>query len=465
MNKERGACRKGYFMRNPSITNRRALRVVPPALLLALAAASLLLTPARADLDAYIRRPEPGYRWQTVTTEKTSAPPAQPLFGGAVTAHELRLTSQEWQGAPWNHRVLIFRPARIVFPDTALIHVTYGSGARERQMGQAMASASGATFVLLSDIPNQPLFEKREDALIAYTFTKFLETGDTSWPLLFPMTKSVVKTMDMVGEWAKKERKTPITRFVVTGASKRGWTTWLTAAVDKRVIGIIPMVYDNLHLARQMPHQLETWGKYSEQIGDYTARGLQAQLATERGRKLSALVDPWAYRDRLTLPKLIINAANDRYWTLDAFNLYRGGLKGPTNVLYAPNAGHSLGGQEMRVIGSSAAWFRRVAAGRPIPTVALKLLETTPRTGVRRLALTASSEAKTARLWVARSASRDFREARWEAVAMRPGSFVADVPPPSDPQMKYAAAFGEIEVEESPLTLYLSSPIVQWSQR
>ncbi len=35
-----------------------------------------------------------------------------------------------------------------------------------------------------------------------------------------------------------------IEKFMVAGASKRGWTTWTTAAVDKRVIAAIPIVMD-----------------------------------------------------------------------------------------------------------------------------------------------------------------------------------------------------------------------------
>lgn len=35
---------------------------------------------------------------------------------------------------------------------------------------------------------------------------------------------------------------------MVAGASKRGWTTWTTAAVDKRVFAAIPIVMDLLNL-------------------------------------------------------------------------------------------------------------------------------------------------------------------------------------------------------------------------
>ena len=35
-------------------------------------------------------------------------------------------------------------------------------------------------------------------------------------------------------------------KFMVAGGSKRGWTTWTTAAVDKRVFGAIPIVMDML---------------------------------------------------------------------------------------------------------------------------------------------------------------------------------------------------------------------------
>jgi len=156
------------------------------------------------------------------------------------------------------------------------------------------------------------------------------------------MVKSAVKAMDAAQAFAKEKDK-PITRFVVTGASKRGWTTWLTGASDPRVKAIAPMVIPTLNLDAQNKHQLENFGgKFSEQIQDYTDRGLIGSESKPNAKELLAMVDPYTYRNRLRLPKFQINGTNDPYWTLDSLNLYWDELVGPKWVVYLPNAGHGL---------------------------------------------------------------------------------------------------------------------------
>jgi PhoPQ-activated pathogenicity-related protein len=51
-----------------------------------------------------------------------------------------------------------------------------------------------------------------------------------------------VRAMDTVTDYVNNKFGHNITNFIVAGASKRGWTTWTTGAVDTRVIAIIPMV-------------------------------------------------------------------------------------------------------------------------------------------------------------------------------------------------------------------------------
>jgi PhoPQ-activated pathogenicity-related protein len=412
-------------------------------------------------LDDYIARPEPKFTWEVSSKQ------------GNIT--NLQVTSQEWQNTTWKHRVEVIRPAQLTNPDMALVMISYGNGnAQESLWGSLAATAMGATFINIWNVPNQPLWDRSEDDLIAHTFQKYFETGDNTWPLLLPMTKSVTKSLDAVQQWAAREKLPQPTKFVVSGASKRGWTSWLVAAVDKRVAGIVPMVYDNLHLQQQMPHQVASWGDYSEQIKDYTQRGLQQMLGTAQGKELVKIVDPYTYRERYTMPKLIINGANDRYWPLDAFNLYREDLPAPTNVIYAPNAGHSLGGAEQRTAGSAVAWVKRLASGAKFPTLALQLnTDAKPTTKSTLQARTGDSfdlqiinsdaalKTRARRLWVAHAATRDFRSAKWESVALDNAATQAKVPA-TPAGMKFSAAFAEAEFEAQPLPMYLSSPVVIW---
>ena len=89
------------------------------------------------------------------------------------------------------------------------------------------------------------------------------------------------------------------------------------------------MVIDVLNVRNQMEYQKPTWGKYSEQINDCTIRGLQEIMETEEGESLLAIVNPYNYRSLLTMPKLSVIGTNDRYWVLDALNIYWNNFLGP----------------------------------------------------------------------------------------------------------------------------------------
>ena len=77
------------------------------------------------------------------------------------------------------------------------------------------------------------------------------------------------------------------------------------------------------------------------------------------------MVDPYTFRERLTMPKLLINGANDRYWTLNAIDLYWNGLKGPKYLVELPNAGHRLDVNRDWALNGLGAFFRYQVTGRP----------------------------------------------------------------------------------------------------
>ncbi|MGH7136929.1 MAG: PhoPQ-activated protein PqaA family protein, partial [Pirellulales bacterium] len=252
--------------------------------------------------------------------------------------------------------------------------------------------------------------------LISHTFQQFFLTEDTTWPLLLPMVKSAVAGMNAVAELGKKEWELGIEEFTVTGASKRGWTTWLTAAADPRVTALAPAVIDTLNMPAQMPHQVASWGKPSEQIHDYTDRGLHKLLATPRGKRLVAIVDPYSYRHAIEQPKLIVLGTNDRYWPLDALNLYWPDLVGKKYILYVPNKGHGLGDHE-RTLGTLTALHRQAAGELKLADLDWQYSE---EPGKLRLRVTANEKPERIMAWLAESPTRDFREAHWSSQPMQP---------------------------------------------
>ena len=418
----------------------RSVRLLVPCMFLLVAVVCL---PASAGLLDYIAAPEPQYQWSYLGEQEIDA------GGFTADAIYLNMTSQVWQGIPWVHSLVIFVPPDIDYPDAAMLFITGGStggfpGYEELYLGTWISNAIKAPVAVLCAVPNQPLFgDKYEDDLIAYTFVQYLESGDETWPLLLPMAKSAVKAMDTVQAYVKQRWDRDISDFVVTGGSKRGWTTWLTGAADPvRVKGIAPLVIDVLNFPVQFPHQLETWGEYSVMIDDYTSLGLQDELS-DPDSPLVQMVDPYAYRDRLTMPKLIINGTNDPYWVIDALNLYWDGLSTPKYVLYDPNSGHGLDDRE-RVVNSLSAFFHNVVGSDSFPTMTWTHDDDKNTLIVK---ISADPKPVAGRIWCARSDDLDFRDETWISTPMaaekgKKKGFAGSIP---KSETQNTALFGEAE--------------------
>lgn len=372
---------------------------------------------ARADLAGYVKKEDKSFEWKLARNSTSKA----------GTLYTLALTSQTWQGIVWKHDLVVYVPAGVEPTETMFLWNTGGkAGATGLLMMTELAKRMNAPVAFLYGVPNQPLFEgKREDALIAETFVRYLKTKDGDWPLLFPMVKSVVRAMDALQAFAKQQWKKEVKGFVVSGASKRGWTTWLTGASDPRVKAIAPLVIDTLNMRVQLPHQLKSYGAYSRMIHDYTERKLVPMPDTPEAKKLWGMVDPWLYRAKLKMPKLILNGTNDPYWTQDALNLYWDDLEGPKWVSYVPNAGHGLeealpdGTKNRdRALDVLGAFGRAMIHGKEMPKLSWVIKEADGATAV---AVASDPRPREARLWTATAATRDFRKATWKPTVLEPG--------------------------------------------
>lgn len=405
---------------------------------------------ARADLAAYLAKPESVYKWEKRGEVN--------IEGG--TAYDLHLVSQTWQGNVWEHRLILFIPTENKYPHLCTLLNTGGSGGdRDYAVIRDAAKATKGPFAVLFNIPMQPLYGgKTEDALVVYTWQKFLETGDESWPLHFPMAKGVIKAMDALQAFAKSAKLKSLDEFVITGASKRGWTTWLVgASKDPRVKGIAPMVIDTLNLLNQIPNQLKAFGAASEQIQDYTKTGMLEALKTPAGQKLIQLEDPYSYRELLTLPKLIILGTNDRYWAQDALNFYWDGLVGPKWVIYNPNVGHSLGDEteHLRVFATLGAFSQSIAGRKTLPKP--KWQYSKAGSGVD-LAVTSDMPLISASLWRVDNSTQDFRDSKWSGTPINSTAkgFKTHV---DAPDTGYSACYADLEYLVNGQSFHLTTQI------
>jgi PhoPQ-activated pathogenicity-related protein len=421
--------------------------------------------PKEADrtgpLHTYVSTPDDSYKWVVKQEGK---------IGGAEWA-ELILTSQKWKDTTWRHQLFVIRPSKIRDGAQGILLINGGGwddklaeppaeDKKGKLNGEAALLAQVAERVqspvaMLSQVPQQPIFDGMvEDAAIAYTFDQFLKTKDSTWPLLLPMVKSAVRAMDATQEYTKQKWQLDVKNFTLTGASKRGWTTWLTASVDPRVNAFAPMVIDMLNMSVQMKHQLESFGGFSEQIGDYTQRDLQDRNNSPEGRALQAIIDPFAYRKLLTQPKVILLGTNDRYWPLDALNNYWNDLEGEKHILYVPNNGHGLN-DFARISGTIAALHRQAGGNGKMPKLSWKLNEKDKQLCLRVSSDTAPKEVQA---WTAAAATRDFRDSKWTShkATLVDGEYCYDI---DIPETGCAAMFGEAIFEGDPLPFYLSTNV------
>lgn len=402
---------------------------------------------ARTPLDEYLEKPDAVYAWKVAKT----------IPGNPATTSIIRLTSQTWLDESkvdhpvWEHWLVVVKPEKVK-TDKAFLIISGGGNDRPMPKGadsvvERIAEATGSIVAELRMVPNQPLVfhgdgtPRKEDDLIGYGMSQYLDTGDPNWVARLPMVKSVRRAMDCLQEWSEKEGE-KIEKFVVAGASKRGWTTWMIGATDPRVAAIIPIVIDVVNVKPSIQHHAAVYGFWAEAIGNYYEHKILQRSDHPRMAEIHRIEDPYYYLDRLTMPKYIVNGSGDQFFCPDSSQFYFDDLKGEKHIRYVPNADHSVNNSIDAAL-SMVAFYQMIIAGKPRPEIswtfeddgAIRVRSDTPPQQVL--------------LWQATNPkARDFRVATigraYRSTELKPeadGSWLGQV---SEPEKGWTAAFVEV---------------------
>lgn len=400
-------------------------------------------------LDDYVAAPDPAFTYSLAAQAEKSG----------VTTYAYHMVSQTWLDASkvdrplWEHTVLVSVPGTLRH-NQAMMFIGGGDNrpgetpVADNGPMEKIAAVTGSVVAQVKQIPNQPLRfpdeqddryrepGRKEDAMITFGWDKYLKGGDPLWLARLPMTKAVVRAMDLV----QKEHP-GVEGFFVAGGSKRGWTTWTVAAVDRRVFGIAPAVIDVLNLEPSIQNHFDGYGFWAPSLDDYVDMDIVTRIHTPEFRNLMAVVDPYAYRDRLTLPKYILNSAGDQFFPADSWKFYFDGLKGEKFLCYFPNTDHGLNEDAYFRL---AGFYYALMEGTPRPEF------TWEKAGDGTLTVRCATKPARVTLWRAVNPdARDFRletfGPKYEAVEMPlsdSGEYVSAV---AAPEKGWTAFFLELE--------------------
>jgi PhoPQ-activated pathogenicity-related protein len=392
--------------------------------------------PRRTALDDYIEKPDDSYSWKITETKNSDG----------IKTIVVDMVSQTWRTkkdvnrTEWRHWLTLSIPENAT-SDIGMLYIGggyNGEGPRSNKQTEAIAKATGSVVALLGMVPNQRLMFhndgklRTEDDLIGYTWNQFMKTGDPTWPARNPMVKSAVRAMDtMTAVMASKEGGgRTLDKFVVAGGSKRGWTTWITGAVDKRVVAIIPIVIDVLNADVSMKHHFAAYGFWAPNVGNYVDHKIMQRLDDPKLAELYKLVDPYYYRHRLTMPKLVLNGAGDQFFLPDSSQFYWDDLRGENYLRYVPNGDHGMGGTDADE--SIISFYSLILRGKKPPQFSWKFI------GNGSIQVMTQDKPVEVRLWQASNKeARDFRVEtlgrKYTSTVIEPeknGLYIAKTPQP-----------------------------------
>ncbi len=409
------------------------------------------LSPSQVTaLDTYVAAADPSYTFSLNST----------ITGTGYTDYVINMVSQTWSPQPgvsevWQHWLQIIVPTT-VNSTTAVLNIENGLADLNSTTPPTAADAYSvqtattlnAITVFLPTVPNEPesfpsLGETTpltEDSLVAFTFEQYLDGNGQDWPILLPMVKSAVRAMDTTQSFVSSESggALSVDNFIVTGQSKRGWTTWLTPAVDSRVIAIVPYDFDALNLQEQVESQLDTYVGVTQDIYDGDSTAVEPYVSTfnsfgtPQGESLLSIIDPYSYIERPTydIPIYDVASTGDQFFVPGA-QFYFNDLPGQNYLRYVPNTDHSL---DTDAYQGGINFEKAVVDGAALP----QFTWTVSNAGTE-IELNSVTTPTSVTMWQATDPnSRDFRletfGANWTSSTLTDqggGTYVAQVTPPT----------------------------------
>ncbi|MCG7967674.1 MAG: PhoPQ-activated pathogenicity-related family protein [Candidatus Thiodiazotropha taylori] len=374
--------------------------------------AGLLHAEPSAPLKDYVYQDDPAYAYRLIEERP----------GEAYDVYSLQLISQNWRSEEevtptlWQHWLTVIVPHQL--SSTTANLTILGGGATDSPPSVEsfdqllpLATATGTIQVIISQVLGRPLKFKEqdqpleEDALVAYSWRKSMQTGDPSWSAFLPMTKASVRAMDATQAFVADSLGLAVDDFIVNGFSKYGAIAWLTAAIDPRVVAVAPGVFNVLRLADQFERHYNSYGFYSDTLAVYEQNGILKNIRSPEGKLLQQLVDPISYKQALTMPHLLLSATGDEYFLPDASEAYIHDIPGETLQRIVPNTNHSVENRLEEMIQGLVAWNQMHLNGVARPVIEWQLSTT------GELIVSSDQTPLVAKLWQANNPDgRDFRQ-------------------------------------------------------
>eukprot|EP00633_Aureoumbra_lagunensis_P009027 CAMPEP_0197321060 /NCGR_PEP_ID=MMETSP0891-20130614/63017_1 /TAXON_ID=44058 ORGANISM="Aureoumbra lagunensis, Strain CCMP1510" /NCGR_SAMPLE_ID=MMETSP0891 /ASSEMBLY_ACC=CAM_ASM_000534 /LENGTH=440 /DNA_ID=CAMNT_0042812729 /DNA_START=288 /DNA_END=1610 /DNA_ORIENTATION=- len=217
-----------------------------------------------------------------------------------------------------------------------------------------VSARTGLIGVVVYQIPNCPIVYssdpsvklRSEDAVIAWGWKEYLDNYPNyspQWLARLPMTKAGLQCGRAVEEYLQTNFK-----WIVGGASKRGWTTWNVGFVSQSILSVaalLPLVPIVPSIQKAIHIQRKSYGGLTWAFKDYFAVNISKYIDSEAFLNLTKMNDPIYHLDALSnLPKYIIYSSDDEFAQFDWTALWYTNITADskTRLFIPPDSEHSL---------------------------------------------------------------------------------------------------------------------------